>query len=390
MEGRLLLPFLATGDSRPATTLQPVPEPSDRRTILWHTPAQAPLLRRLASSAGLSVFAVGCPDSTLASGLAKEWGGWGEEVQPLTDLRAALATAQRGTLLLVADPGTFGAPAAQTADRTTTRMDVEELDAAEERGVKVVCLEPLPAALTQLAEAGVKVGDAPAHTSHAPGDWAFLAPLSRFNRPVQELRELLPTLGPIRTLSIHALGTPAHGSLGARLFDAADLALTLLGQPESVHAVFTTPAIARGTHAAPPPADHLRALDGDLTATLRYAGNRAATLTVSNRAACHRLSISLLAGDATLTIDDDRLTVQHNDDPPPPDAAKPARPSDNGHGDLFVEALAVQITRYLDSGVGLAGQVDFAATLALAQAALLSARTGEPEAPATMLKLAGF
>ncbi|MFT3684170.1 MAG: hypothetical protein QM783_04450 [Phycisphaerales bacterium] len=312
----------------------------------------------------------------------REWGA-----EPLTDLRAALATAERGTVVLIADPGQFGAPSPRGVSSDSTRLDVEELDTAHERGVKIVSLEPLPAALTQLAGAGVKVasGGSGGASSHNGGEWATLAPLSRYRRPLRKLRELLPSLGHARTLSIQTLGTPAHGSLGARLFDAADIAITLLGQPESVHAVFTTPQVTRGVHAAPPAPDHLRGLDGDLTATLRYDGNRSATITASNRAAHPSLCLTLLAAEASATVTDDRLTVSHtrehagDRDAPYPDPER-----------AFAEALATQLSGYLASGVGLAGEVDFAATLALAQAALLSARTGEPESPAIMLKLAGL
>jgi len=370
----------------------PVPEPS-RRTILWQTQAQTGLLRRLARAAGLDVIAVGSPDATQASAIASEWGG---DTQPLSDLRAAVATAPRGTLVLIADPGAFGSPAPPASDRASTRLDVEELDNADERGVKIASLEPIPAALTQFAEAGVKAAAGGAGVEAGAGmgrgnDWALLAPLSRFTRPVQELCELLPTIGAPRTLAVHALGTPAHGSLGARLFDAADLVLLLMGPalPEGVHAVFTTPTAAgggaRGIHAAPPPPDHIRGLDGDLSASLRFDRNRAATITASNRAGSHNLSLTLLTDQATATVRAGRLTVHHHGEGVIP-IAPAARPDE----DPFVDALATQLTRYLESGVGLAGQVDFAATLALCQAALLSARTGEPESPATMLKLAGL
>jgi hypothetical protein len=318
---------------------------------------------------------------------------WGGDTQPLGDLRAAIATAPRGTLVLIADPGAFGSPASPASDRASTRLDVEELDNAEERGVKIASFEPIPAALTQFAEAGVKSGAGghgiEAGTGAGGQDWVLVAPLSRFTRPVRELCELLPTIGPPRALMIHTLGTPAHGSLGARLFDAADLSLLLMGPalPECVHAVFTTPAPvgARGIHAAAPPADHIRGLDGDISASLRFDANRAVTLTASNRAGSHSLSLTLLAEHATATIQADRLTVHHHGDDAVP-IAPAARPDE----DPFVDALAQQITRYLESGVGLAGQIDFAATLAVAQAALLSARTGEPESPVTMLKLAGL
>jgi len=340
---------------------------------------------------------VGAPDATHATGLAQEWGG---NTQALTDLRAAIATAQRGTLVLIGDPGAFGTPARSVADRSgnATRLDVEELDSAEERGVKVATLEPIPAALTQFAEAGVKLAGGGAGVAggpemesapvHGGRDWALLAPLSRFARPVRELLEILPTIGAPRALSIHSFGTPAHGSLGARLFDAADLAVLLMGPalPEAVHAVYTTPAPgARGVHTAPPAPDHIRGLDGDVSASLRFDGNRAATITASNRAGSHALALTLLTESATVSVRADRLTVHHHGEGVIP-VAPAARPDE----DPFVEALATQLTRYMDSGVGLAGQVDFAATLALCQAALLSARTGEPESPSTMRRLAGL
>jgi len=357
-------------------------------------------MRRLARRAGLDVVAVGSPDPTQSSALAREWGGGGAGVggasggliAAISDLRAAIATAQRGTLVLIADPGTFGAPAAASTERAATRLDVEELDNADDRGVKIATLEPIPAALTQLAEAGVRVGASSGRVGGAQGhggragDWALLAPLSRFARPVRELVELLPVIGTPRALSIHALGAPEHGSLGARLFDAADLSLLLLGPAEGVHAVFTAPASpARGIHAAPPPPDHIRGLDGDVSISLRFDGNRAATITASNRAGSHAFALRLLTDRATVTIGADHLTVHHHGEGVIP-VAPAARPDE----DPFIDALTAQLTRYVESGVGLAGQVDFSATLALCQAALLSARTGEAESPGTMLRLAGY
>lgn len=354
-------------------------------------------MRRLARRAGLEVVAVGSPDATQSSALAREWGAGGAggsgETEALSDLRAAIATAQRGTLVLIADPGSFGAPAAASADRAATRLDVEELDNADDRGVKIATLEPIPAALTQLAEAGVRVGagsgvagGAHVHAGRA-GDWALLAPLLRFARPVRELVELLPAIGTPRAVSIHALGAAEHGSLGARLFDAADLSLLLMGPAEGVHAVFTAPLSsgARGIHAAPPPPDHIRGLDGDVSISLRFDGNRAATITASNRAGSHGFALTLLTDRATATIGADHLTVHHHGEGVIP-VAPAARPDE----DPYIDALTSQLTRYVESGVGLAGQVDFSATLALCQAALLSARTGEAESPATMLRLAGY
>ncbi|MDP1662355.1 MAG: hypothetical protein Q8L55_10620, partial [Phycisphaerales bacterium] len=291
-----------------------------RRTILWHNAVQTGLMRRLARQAGLDVVAVGSPQATQSSALAREWGGpatGGGATAVIDDLRAAIATAQRGTLVLIADPGPFGAPAAAAADRAATRLDVEEIDNADDRGVKIATLEPIPAALTQLAEAGVRVGSssgamggAQSHAGRA-GDWALLAPLSRFARPVRELVELLPVIGTPRTLSIHALGAPEHGSLGARLFDAADLSLLLMGPAEGVHAVFTAPSssTARGIHTAPPPPDHIRGLEGDVSISLRFDSNRAATITASNRAGSHAFALKLLTDRATATIGADHLTV---------------------------------------------------------------------------------
>lgn len=357
------------------------------------------MLAQVAPRAGLMVHAVGSPDATLASAVAQRWeASTGLQPRVLDDLRAAIATTQRGGLVLIASPGAFGAAASlKDHDRVATRLDVEEIDSAQARGVKIVSLEPFPASLAQLSRAGVRADALPQGAPRTGGHWAEFAPLSRATRPVAELRELLPALGPVRSIAVQALGAPAHGSLGARLFDAADLVLALLGQPESVHAVCTTPVAVRGAHAGPPAADHLRGLTGDISISMRFDGNRAGTLLASNQAGDADLAVTVLAQNGRATIRRGTLAWISADggstDQP---VVRPARalaagwkaePDDQAS---FTAILARQTRAFAESGVGLTEQVDVASTLAFAQAALLSARTGEPESPATMLRLAGL
>src|SRR5690606_18382430 len=61
---------------------------------------------------------------------------------------------------------------------------------------------------------------------------------------------------------------------------------------------------------------------------------------------------------------------------------------DDGIDDPAIEAVADGIKRMLDPHAPKSPPVDLGAVLAICEAAILSARTGQPESPATILRMA--
>ena len=347
-------------------------------TIAWLTPDQVGAVRHLAETANLDITHAGCPEPTLGTAVAQAL-----NVPAATDLRAAIATATEG-LVLIASPGAFAGPG------TMSRTDAEELDAARDRGVKVVTLEPLPGALVQLAEIGHAASTPTGPARGLPGAWCEYLPLARLAPRVLDLGDVLEHLGRVRSVRISVVGPARAGTLGARLLDAIDLAHRLLGVPESVFAAYT------GTEAGPLhalPGQSLRDLHGDICATLVYDAGTAASLHVSNRAGRYTIETTVLGANGRVSISDDRLlwldADGNNIDAPGQATELPTLDPAQTPDAFWLSMLTTQINNYISTGAGQMNQLDYPRLLATAQAALLSSRTGEPESPATMLKLAG-
>ena len=267
---------------------------------LWLNTAQHALARAIVLRAGLKVVALGSPEQGQAGKLAEDFGA-----KPLDDLRNAIASAEPG-LLLIAAPGDFA------SDPNTAQQEAQTLRAARERGVKLATLEPLPASLLQLAAVSAKAASPVAlgpesgaeseELRTSLGEWAAMAPLSRLTSAAQEAIEAITggTFGPVRSATISCLGSPAEGSLGARLVDAMDLVLALLGEPETIDAAFTASDAARNLH--PLPGESLRGLHGDMTANLRFGGGRAACVYCSSHAGRYDLAATLIGPGGCLHL----------------------------------------------------------------------------------------
>lgn len=359
------------------------------------------------------------------------------------DLRAALHRAEVD-LVVLAEPGDFAAGGHDPDD-------VAAISAARHRGAKVVTLEPMPASLLQrvqetadevaadaaesdagresvslLEDAGVSLGPAGAvsasaraiHTTgqaaglEAGGGWARFLPLFRLAGSMRAAGDLLDAAdatesqavgraragrsgsgggaGDVLALSIEIVGDPAFGSLGARLFDAADLAVHLLGLPESVDAGYVWHDRPRSVY--PSPGDTLRGFDGDLTGHLRFADGRSAGVFVSNRAGAGmwRRRLTAVCERGTLCVGDDGLEW-FDVSPEAPTSVGQASPTDGSEAVAkgWERAVADQLTRLLDPHVPPPQPTDYARVLAVTGAMLLSARTGEGESPATLLRMAG-
>ncbi len=355
---------------------------------VWMSPGQRELVEAIASLAHLRIETAGCAEAGRSGALAESLGA-----QPIDDLRAALASTKAKVFLLASADGL-------AADRAAADADL--FRDCEARGTRVVALEPVPASIVELA-AGAPGGslDEADGAGWSAAQWTRFVPLSRGTRALRESADVLSQFGAVRSASIECLGAPAHGSLGARLLDAMDLAMNLVGEPESVDAGFTGADGGQAVHSLP--GESLRGLSGDLTAHLRLADGRACTVLASNQAGRWERVITLLGAGGRLRIYNDgfewigiggervdqsraRRGARQAFTPPTVKAAEADAPAG------CAAAVAEQIGNLLRAGPSdrSSGAMDLARVLALAQTALLSARTGEGESVATIRRMGGL
>lgn len=341
-----------------------------RRVAVWLAPDQAPLVRQVAVTAELNLIAAGSPARGQSMAVAT-----GLEAKPFDDLRAMLATVD-ADLVWIASPDTFGTG--------TNPDDAAALQAAHARGVKIATLEPIPATALDLVSGGwLATG-----SGMRAVEILRLCPLTRLSAPFREAADVIQTFGHLRTMTVEAWSRPSEGSLGARLYGALELVLGLMGEPETIDAAYVAPDHGRGVHALP--GESFRDLHGDLTATLRFADGRTAGLVASDQGGRWNRTATLLGPGGRLRIFDDGFEWIG------PDGAKQdeSRPVSRARGrepavPNSVAAIADSLGRMLDIGVPDPGPADHEAILAIGQAALLSARTGQPESPATIRRMAG-
>lgn len=337
--------------------------------IAWLNPAQIDLVTQVGAAAGLQFVAAGSPARGQSSAVAAALG-----VEVVDDLRSVLAE-QAASLVLIAAPGDFGVEHAEG--------DTSAILAAKARGTRVATLEPIPArALDLSAAAWISDG-----TTVGACEGLRHVPLLRHSRPLREAADVMSHFGVIRSVAIELWGRPEHCSLGAHLFSALDLVLSLIGEPEVIDAAFVSPAYARGVHALP--GETLRDLTGDLNATLRFADGRAATIVASDNAGRWNRGVTLVGDAGRLRLYDDGFEWidakgEKADETRFRKASRGAAIADHG-----VLALADAIKRLLDPAIPDVGPADLGRVLPMAQAALLSARTAQPESPTTIRRMIG-
>lgn len=402
---------------------------SSPTAILWADPAQAGWLCGAMERAGVAIVGAGTPEPGRAAELATGLSGSRDAVPVFDDLRAVLTTAQ-ADLVLITSPGDFAGGQRQGV---MDREDAAVLAACRARGVRVATLEPMPCSALQLSlpvepaashlgaatsgdvlaaptGAGIVLGPGAIVRTEtesvrarrpidAGGGWAQPVPLLRLCRACRDAADVLEQFGHIRAVHVEAWCGPSQGTLGARLFDALDCIVALLGSPEQVDATYVWPARGRAIHAAA--GETLRGLSGDLSASLRFSDGRAATIAISDHAARWSRSLTLIGDGGRLHISDDSASRSGTGtggftwlaaDGRGLDTSRPARRrrgQEERPDEALVDALADQLARLLDPRTPAPAPTDYAAVLAAAGAALLSARTGEAESSQTILRMAG-
>ena len=385
----------------------PVAERPRIRTVAWLDAEQAPWLRAVADAAGLDIIAVGTTQLGRAADIIAALGGRAAP-KPLDDLRAALTTAD-ADLFFLASPGDFAAGLARPAG---AEGDELALDDAAARGARIITLEPMPSSLLQLdAPSLTQQGEpllalgpdsgAPVNLAGTFAEWARFCPLLRRSEPMRAARDLISQLAHpespddrasagLRTLAVECWCGPGFGSLGARLYDAVECVVHFMGVPDRVDAAYVAPSRVRAVHALP--GEMLRGLEGDMTANLRFADGRAASIVASSRAGRWNRSVTFLADNGRLRVYDDGFVWIGRDGKLVDSSRDTLRVRGSVNADdpgaHAVAAVASQLVRDLDPALPPEQPVDVVGVLATAGAALLSTRTGESESPATILRMA--
>jgi hypothetical protein len=315
--------------------------------LIWTDSARADLVREVLERMDrVRVLAVGGPSKGAVSELASEL-----EVGAEDDLRQMLLSGGEGGVdsLLVA---------------TGEGLSSKAIGQARDSGVAVLALEPVAAHQDDVVESeepggGFRVITAP---------WLRMSPGWKSAANPQE------ALGQILALQVNVLAPSGVCSLYARLYDAMDMIIHLLGLPETIDAALTGPLSE--------PPDRLRALTGHLTAHLRFTSDASAALTVSDRSATWDRRLLALGAEGQIALEDAGYTLTAKGGQTLDALACPAEPPQPAD-------LIARLWNELHRGAAPPQSVDPRQIIACCDAALLSCRTAQLESPATMLRLGG-
>ncbi len=341
--------------------------------LAWLEPHQAPLVRAIAARAGLRLIVAGIPNSIQRRSAPDAASIEGAE--PISDLRSALATAHIRAAIIATPAPSAESPIA----------DTDLLRLARSRSIVLLSFEPIPASVADARAA---------ETIQWIESCRFLG-LFRSAPALATVNELLESFGTPRTLTVSFRSGKGQGSLGARLYDAMHTVHSILGVPESIDASIITQVAASGLRLEP--SDSLRLLHGDLTANLRYAGAKSAALSLSDRAGRWFRGVALVGESGCIRMDESGVERHDADGQVIEKSLAPRKKSASKAGALFediidapaLEALAEAARRAIDPRATKPEPFDLEAVLSMCEAAILSARTGQPESPATVVRMAG-
>jgi predicted dehydrogenase len=336
--------------------------------LVWLSGEQTELARAALERAGVLAVLAGSPDRGQTRGVADALG-----CDAADDLRAAITETQADLVLLMS-PGDFGADPSR---------DARCVRGAAQRRTRFASMEPIPASALEVSD-----------PEEGPGLGELIrpVPMPRSHAVWRDASEVLSHFGAVRTAAVSCFAEHARGdgSLGAQLVAALDLLHGIMGEPETIDASYAASVGAYGAGSvspSSPPGETLRGLHGDVTGNLRFSSGRTAAIAVSDQGGRFCRQTTILGEGGRLRVFDDGFEWigadgekidQHR-------ASTREDPRPRNHA---VEALADAIKRLCDPNLaeppGIAPAV-----LAMAQAAILSARTGQRESPETIRRMAG-
>jgi hypothetical protein len=293
-------------------------------------PGQEGLLREIVNGAEVTLEAVAAPGADQSAAIAKSM-----QAPPAPDLRRHLLASPPAVLLLLAD---------EPPDPTVHR-------AAAEVGARTVALEPGPA-------------------DENGGDADF-APRMRCSPGFLAAMDVLPELGPVRCASMISVAPPGHGTLAARLFDAMHVLDTCAADVEIIEAALSRPQ--------PTVPEHVAALRGHLTANLRLAEHRSASVLASDEGGRWQRRLTLIGERGTLEITDGGFAWHEGGE------LVDEHPADMSWD--CASLLAWHLRRLLDREDTTDPPADRRRLTALCEATRLSCRTGQGESPSRMMEM---
>jgi len=319
-----------------ATVSKHRPKSSDKssirpiRLVVWTDRTRVPFVRDTiaAGGDGVELIGVAAVDSSQVASMAGEL-----QSTPLTELRNGLPNDGVDVIWLAAD----------------AEISPDTLRWLRQRRELVVTSEPQPATLDDLEDIDANGVDGLLSWRAAPTWLAATDMLAHFGRP--------------DAVNIVAVGSPSHGSLLARLSDAADLAEWFCAPIETVTASMHGLGMVGGSAS-------VRGLDGHMTSHVRAADGRTAAITASSNGAGWLREVTLLGPAGRLRITDGEFEWL--------DPAGVLLDSHEG-GPSDAPRLAAQRLRELVAGTATSDSAPVAHRLAIAQTALLSCRTGHAE-----------
>ena len=332
------------------------------------TPDQQPLAREIARLAELDVVALGMPAAMTRRGEHLDT-AWPKGTQQFNDLPRWLAgggSADEAQLLLIFT--------AAGAEQRAIGGDVVPLDEPEllsittERKLRTISLVPMPTdpnAVRHLDRTGM-------------AELVTFVPSFMHSSVGATLIDMLETFEDTRLLSVHQRCGAAQGGLGARLFDAMHSVQRLLGAPETIDAML---AGTRGRRS-----HSLATLTGSLSANLRFAHGACATLSLSDAGGSWFRGLLATGSGGTIRAFDGGI-VRTDVEGKIIDESKPEASELTTSLDAAVHAIASELRRILDPAGRRTPPIERRQVLAMCEAAMLSARTGQPESPATILKM---
>ena len=307
--------------------------------IAWVEPGSHDLVGRVAQHPLVNVIGVGSTDTSTHGALDTALG-----LPVIADLRDAVRHEDLHAIWL-AGP---------------TRLSADEIRGLGQAPHFTVCTEPRAFMLEEPID-GSTVAAFPRFAPlmrRSPGYRAALSALDEFGEP--------------HALSLCFRAAPEDGSFHARLFDAMDFVINLLGDIEVINATLYTVGDSGAGH---------------LNAVAQSVDGRCASILVSNEAGPWRRTATILGHAGAVEIDDESClwTAPEGTET---DAAPGLSSSELSSVDA-PELMAQHLIRLRDGLDVDTGELppQNAVVAALCETAMLSTRTGQAESPETMIRM---
>jgi hypothetical protein len=340
--------------------------------LVWLAPQQVGAARAIVAAANLRCVVAGTSVKGRADAVASEFG-----CASATDVRAALAACQ-SPLALILDCGDFGS---RLGDE-----DARAILSASARGVKIASLVPLPTSVQVLAQGSWK--SARQMVDSGACERVHVLGIPRALARVRDAMNAIEADGEPRHVGVRLWSGAHERDASGLLVGGLDFVHELLGECESIDCVYASGEQAIGLHALP--GETLEQLRGDCSCVLRFTNGASASVDVSSCAGAAGLEITLLGTFGRLHVRQDGHAgeiVWLSSSGDVIEVPQPRLPRDAKHS--FASQIAEEITTLLQDEARGLPSLDVAALLPIAQAALLSARTGQPESPSLFSRVLG-